>query len=199
MSQLETRKTWSTGELKNISMYYIFPVLNASRHCFSSPIFFIMIIERGFADLGIESSFNIQTSVSPSSQLWEALWSQISSSCDQELENITRDFDQRRWWWWWKWITAQKIVIPLAFCQPCHVKLFFFVFLPRLSLNSWSQVHFKTSFFLGPRGPLVLPLVDPRTRAPARNENLDPMYTGIYASWIIRRLIKPTRWPNGIP
>ena len=28
-----------------------------------------MIIERGFADLGIESSFNIQISVSPSSQL----------------------------------------------------------------------------------------------------------------------------------
>ena len=36
--------------------------------------------------------------------------------------------------------------------------------------------------FLGPRGPLVLPLVDPRTRPPVRNENLDPMYTGIYAS-----------------
>ena len=25
-----------------------------------------------------------------------------------------------------------------------------------------------------------------------RNENLDPMYTGLYASWIIKRLIKPT-------
>ena len=36
--------------------------------------------------------------------------------------------------------------------------------------------------FLGPRGPLVLPLVNPRTRPPVRNENLDPMYTGIYAS-----------------
>ena len=32
--------------------------------------------------------------------------------------------------------------------------------------------------FLGPRGPLVLPLVDPCLR----NENLDPMYTGIFAS-----------------
>ena len=32
--------------------------------------------------------------------------------------------------------------------------------------------------FLGPRGPLVLSLVNPYLR----NENLDPMYTGIYAS-----------------
>ena len=137
-------KYWRTEEhfhVLYLSCVKRFPIL------FFFSNFCIMIIERGFADLGIESSFNIQTSVSPSSQLWEALWSQISSSCDQELENITRDFDQRRWWWWWKWITAQKIVIPLAFCQPCHVKLFFFVFLPRLSLNSWSQVHFKTSFF----------------------------------------------------
>ena len=46
MSQLETRKTWSTGELKNISMYYIFPVLNASRHCLSSPFFsFIWLLK----------------------------------------------------------------------------------------------------------------------------------------------------------
>ena len=30
------------------------------------------------------------------------------------------------------------------------------------------------------------------TSEPVRNENLDPMYTGIYASRIIRRLIKPT-------
>ena len=35
--------------------------------------------------------------------------------------------------------------------------------------------------FLGPRGPLVLPLVNPYTRPPVRNENLDHMYTGIYA------------------
>ena len=45
--------------------------------------------------------------------------------------------------------------------------------------------------FLSPRGPLVLPLVNP----PACNKNLDPLYTGIYASWIIRRIIKPTWWP----
>ena len=32
-----------------------------------------------------------------------------------------------------------------------------------------------------------------------RNGNLDPLYTGIYASSIIRRLIKPTRGPHGIP
>ena len=31
------------------------------------------------------------------------------------------------------------------------------------------------------------------------NKNLDPLYTGIYASWIIKRLIKPTQWPSGIP
>ena len=36
--------------------------------------------------------------------------------------------------------------------------------------------------FLGPRGPLVLPLsVRPSVR-PSRAKNLDPMYTGIYAS-----------------
>ena len=54
--------------------------------------------------------------------------------------------------------------------------------------------------FLGPRGPLVLPLIGPVRPVPSvRAKNLDPMYTGIYASWIIRRLLKPTRWPNGIP
>ena len=49
--------------------------------------------------------------------------------------------------------------------------------------------------FLGPRGPLALPLVDPCLR----NENLDPMYTGIFASWIIRRLIKPTLYILVLP
>ena len=44
-----------------------------------------------------------------------------------------------------------------------------------------ASVHIL-SLFLGPRGPLVLPLVNPRTRPPVRNEKLDPMYTGIYAS-----------------
>ena len=55
-----------------------------------------------------------------------------------------------------------------------------------------AKSKFKGSF-LGPRGPLVLPLVNP----PGRNANRDPLYTGIYASWIIRRLIKPTWWPHG--
>ena len=49
--------------------------------------------------------------------------------------------------------------------------------------------------FLGPRGPLVLPLVDP----PSRKKNPDHFYTGWYALRIIKRLIKPTRWPHGIP
>ena len=37
--------------------------------------------------------------------------------------------------------------------------------------------------FLGPRGPLVLPLVDPYTRTPVHAKNLDAyIHTGIYAS-----------------
>ena len=53
----------------------------------------------------------------------------------------------------------------------------------------------NTGWFLGPRGPLVLPLVDPS----ARVKNLDHLYIGTYASWIIRRLIKPTWCPHEIP
>ena len=37
---------------------------------------------------------------------------------------------------------------------------------------------FYTLAFLGLEGPFVLPLVNPS----ARNENLDPLYTGVYAS-----------------
>ena len=37
------------------------------------------------------------------------------------------------------------------------------------------------TLFLGPRGPLVLPLIGP-ARPSVRAKNLDPMYTGIYAS-----------------
>ena len=51
--------------------------------------------------------------------------------------------------------------------------------------------------FLGPRGPLVLPLVDPYVRTAQWKSG--HLYTGIYASWIIRRLLKPTHWPYGIP
>ena len=36
--------------------------------------------------------------------------------------------------------------------------------------------------FLGPRRVLALPLVNPSTRPPACNENLDLLYGGIYAS-----------------
>ena len=36
---------------------------------------------------------------------------------------------------------------------------------------------------------------DPYVRA----KNLDHLYTGIHALWIIRSLIKPTRWHKGIP
>ena len=36
--------------------------------------------------------------------------------------------------------------------------------------------------FLGPRGPLVLPLIGPvRPVRPVRAKNLDHLYTGIYA------------------
>ena len=34
---------------------------------------------------------------------------------------------------------------------------------------------------------------------PVRKKNLDHLYTGIYDLRIIRRLIKPTWWPHGIP
>ena len=63
-----------------------------------------------------------------------------------------------------------------------------------LTSGCWWMAVLKMRF-LGPRGPLVLPLVDPCLR----NENLDPMYTGIYASWIIRRLIKPTLYILVLP
>ena len=34
---------------------------------------------------------------------------------------------------------------------------------------------------------------------PSRAKNLDHLYTGIYALWIMKRLIKPTLWPHRIP
>ena len=34
---------------------------------------------------------------------------------------------------------------------------------------------------------------------PIRAKNLDHLYTGIYALWIIERLTKPTLWSHGIP
>ena len=36
-----------------------------------------------------------------------------------------------------------------------------------------SLIAINAVCFLGPRGPLVLPLMNPRTRPPVRNENLD--------------------------
>ena len=54
--------------------------------------------------------------------------------------------------------------------------------------------------FLGPRGPHGIPsLVSPSVRPLVRKKNLDHIYTGLYASWIIWRLIKPAWWPHGIP
>ena len=53
-------------------------------------------------------------------------------------------------------------------------------------LQSWTQapthhLHLAhiAQFFLGPRGPLVLPSVGPSR--PSRNKNLDHLYTSIYA------------------
>ena len=75
-----------------------------------------------------------------------------------------------------------------------------------LNFFSTSNIYyllFNSSFdgrdFLGPRGPLVLPSVGPSVRPSVRKKNLDHLYTGIYALWIMRRLIKPTLWPHGIP
>ena len=50
--------------------------------------------------------------------------------------------------------------------------------------------------FLGPLGPLVEPSIFPSTRPPVCAKNLDHLYTCKYALWIIRRLMKPNRWPH---
>ena len=42
------------------------------------------------------------------------------------------------------------------------------------------QLKTYTLCFLGPRGPLVLPLIGP-ARPSVRAKNLDHLYTGIYA------------------
>ena len=70
----------------------------------------------------------------------------------------------------------------------------------QIQYDSSEQKIFITSTFLcqgrreslGLRGPLVLPKVDP----PSRKKNPDHFYTGVYALRIIKRLIKPTRWPH---
>ena len=143
MSQLETRKTWSTGELKNISMYYIFPVLNPSRYCFSSPIFVLWLLKEDLQiwALNLPSIFRYLFPRAAN------LGGFVKSDFQPTWLRVGKHNKRLSSGWWWKWNRAQKIVIPVALCQPCHMKLFFFVFLPRLSLNSWSQVHFKTSFF----------------------------------------------------
>ena len=61
---------------------------------------------------------------------------------------------------------------------------------------SVSWVRYLTEFklsLLGPQGPLVLLLIDP----PVCAKNLDHLYKGIHALWIIRSLIKPTQC-NGL-
>ena len=63
-------------------------------------------------------------------------------------------------------------------------------------------VYTKEYFlFLGPRGPLALPSVGSfvPSRPSRPQEKSGSLYTGIYALWIMRRLIKPTLWPHGIP
>ena len=55
-----------------------------------------------------------------------------------------------------------------------------------LDLLKWNTFE---NYFLGPRGPLVLPLVNPPVRLQWKSGHL---YTGIHACIIIRRLIKPT-------
>ena len=57
------------------------------------------------------------------------------------------------------------------------------------------SAHCLLGSFLGLQEPLVLPPVDPWTR----KKNLDHMYAGIYALWIIRRRIKLIGRPHGIP
>ena len=56
-------------------------------------------------------------------------------------------------------------------------------------------------FFLGLRGPLVEPSILHPSRPVHPSATIFPefIYTGIHALWIIRSLIKPTRWHKGIP
>ena len=55
-------------------------------------------------------------------------------------------------------------------------------------------------WFLGPRGPLVEPSIFPPVPSrPSATIFPEFIYTGIHALWIIRSLIKPTRWHKGIP
>ena len=62
--------------------------------------------------------------------------------------------------------------------------------------NRHIDVHLYTRFFRSARtscttfGWFVRPV---------RKKNLHHLYTGIYALWIMKRLIKPTLWPQGIP
>ena len=52
--------------------------------------------------------------------------------------------------------------------------------------------------FLGQRGPLVLPLVDTPSVRPSARQIWITYIQAYVPLWIIRSLIKPTRWPNGI-
>ena len=70
-----------------------------------------------------------------------------------------------------------------------HFPYRFLFHLKKKNLPAW--------LFLGPRGPLVEPSIFP----PVPSATIFPefIYTGIHALWIIRSLIKPTRWHKGIP
>ena len=71
-------------------------------------------------------------------------------------------------------ITESLSVLKLYFC------LVFFSKFPKKSILAADGPYFLRllQLFLGPRGPLVLPLVDPYTRTPVRAKNL---YTYIQA------------------
>ena len=58
--------------------------------------------------------------------------------------------------------------------------LFLGVIMPILGVVSLLLATYFYGFFLGPRGPLVLPLVGPVR--PTCANNLDNLFTGIYAS-----------------
>ena len=67
----------------------------------------------------------------------------------------------------------------------CSVPRHWGFYLPKYFLSEVDRTDVIELFyrvFLGPRGPLVLPLVGPvRPVRPVRAKNLDHLYTGIYA------------------
>ena len=113
--------SWRTGEhlyVLYLSLVKLFPTLLFFSH------FCIMIIERGFADLSIESSFNIQVSVSQSIQLGRLCQVRFTTHVIKSWR--TRDFDQGWWWWWWWKLNRVQKFVTLVFSGYNSISVTFF-------------------------------------------------------------------------